>query len=100
LKHGPRGVPVGIELLREEREEGEWAVLSVRDEGPGIPPQLLSRLFSPFVSGPGSTGLGIGLFLAHSIAQAHGGDLTVESTPGMGTTFRLLLPTAGTQSDA
>lgn len=98
VKHGPPGVPVVLDLQVETREEGEWAVLSVRDEGPGIAPQLLPRLFTPFASGPGSTGLGIGLFLAHSIAQAHGGTLTVESVPGAGTTFRLSLPATGAQT--
>lgn len=99
VKHGPRGVPVFLQVDREIRLDGDWAAIIVRDEGPGIPPEVLPALFTPFAAGPGSTGLGIGLFLAHRIAQAHGGSLTVDTAPGGGTTFCLRLPLFGSRPD-
>ncbi|HEX8219935.1 MAG TPA: GAF domain-containing sensor histidine kinase [Chloroflexia bacterium] len=92
LRHSPRGVPVDVELAGERRDDGEWAVLTIRDEGPGIAPELMPRLFTRFASGPDSAGLGLGLYLARSIAEAHGGTLTVTSSPGQGTSFQLALP--------
>jgi signal transduction histidine kinase len=92
LAHGPGGAPVAVQVDREERTGGPWAVVRVRDAGPGIAPELLPTLFERFARGAGSTGLGLGLYLARGIAEAHGGTLTVESTPGQGTTFHLALP--------
>ncbi len=94
LAHAPTGTPVVVEVAQERREDETWAVLCVRDTGPGIPPALLPTLFDRFALGPASTGLGLGLYLARGIAQAHGGTLSVESRLGAGTTFRLALPTA------
>jgi two-component system OmpR family sensor kinase len=95
LRHGPAGVPIVIELSRETREDGEWAVLSVHDEGPGIPPSLLPTLFDRFARGSSSSGLGLGLYLARGIAEAHGGTLTVDLQSPSGTTFCLSLPREG-----
>jgi two-component system, OmpR family, sensor kinase len=52
----------------------------------------LEKLFERFVRGPGSWGLGLGLYLARQIATAHGGTLEAESSPGMGARFVLALP--------
>jgi two-component system, OmpR family, sensor kinase len=92
LQHSPAGVPVVVQLAQETRQDGEWAVLSVRDEGLGIAPTLLPTLFERFARGSASSGLGLGLYVARGIAQAHAGTLTVESEVGKGTTFRLDLP--------
>ncbi len=92
LTHSPKGVPVTVEVSEEETHDGRLAVIEVRDEGPGIPTQVLPRLFERFASGPHSQGLGLGLYLAWSIAEAHGGTLTAHSQLGQGTTFRLALP--------
>lgn len=94
LKHSTEGATVYVELATEKQEEGDWAVISVTDQGPGINPDLLPRLFKKFTPGPGSTGLGIGLYLAQGIAHAHGGTLIAESQPGAGATFRFRLPLA------
>ena len=91
-QHSPDGVPVIVEVNAETRAEGAWAVLTVQDAGPGIAPDLLPRLFTQFGGGPGSKGLGLGLYLARGIAEAHGGKLTVDSTPSNGASFRLALP--------
>lgn len=64
--------------------------LMVRDDGPGIDPELMARLFEPFVSGrPGGSGLG--LAIVQRAVAAHRGVVTVESAPGEGTTFTILL---------
>ncbi|RKG92697.1 GAF domain-containing protein [Corallococcus terminator] len=92
LKHSPPGLPVLVDVQMQRRLEGPWARLAVIDEGPGIPGEQLPTLFERFARGPGSTGLGIGLFLARRIAEAHGGTLEVTSRPGDGTRFELALP--------
>ena len=92
FKHSPKGVPVTVELEAETREDGEWAVIIVRDEGPGIDPRLLPRLFTKFGRANSSQGLGLGLYLARGIAEAHGGSLIVETAAGKGSSFKLSLP--------
>jgi signal transduction histidine kinase len=72
--------------------ERRWAVVEVHDEGPGIPGEVLPQLFTRHAVYGETAGLGLGLYLAHGIARAHGGDLTVESEAGSGTTFKLTLP--------
>ncbi len=70
--------------------------ISVRDEGPGIPPDQHGRIFEKFaradVPGGSKPGTGLGLFIARSIAEAHGGSLEVSSAPPAGATFVLTLP--------
>ncbi len=92
LKHSPDGVPAVLEVSEEETRDGKTAVIEVRDKGPGIAPELLPRLFDRFASGSGSEGLGLGLYLARGIVEAHGGTLTADSRPGKGASFRLALP--------
>ncbi len=67
---------------------------TVRDNGPGIDAADLPRIFERFFRGRNATadGAGLGLAIAHSVAVAHGGELTVESAPGAGSLFRLDLP--------
>jgi signal transduction histidine kinase len=99
LCHAPVGTEVLVELTSAPQSEsgavGRRAVLMVADQGPGIPPEILPRLFERFARGPGSTGLGLGLYIVRRVAEAHDGTLTVESTPGRGARFRLVLPIAG-----
>jgi two-component system, OmpR family, sensor kinase len=95
-KHSPPGTPVLAELRTKPVDHGEWASIVIADAGPGIPPELRTRLFGRFERGEGSTGLGLGLYLASRIAHAHGGTLTVDSTPGSGARFELSLPLAPT----
>jgi len=100
VKYSPAGVPVVLTVGMEARAEGEWAVLTVCDRGPGIRQEVLPRLFQRFAVGPGSHGLGLGLYLASEIAKAHGGTLTVDSTPGSETCFRLAWPAAAGRVEA
>jgi len=93
LKHSPKDASVTVQLSRFATERGQSARIQIVDEGPGIPPDMASRIFERFVTGKGKDGgLGLGLFLAKRIAALHGGDLTFESAPGKGARFHLVLP--------
>ena len=76
-----------------QQVEGHYVELSVRDTGPGIPAQVMDRMFEPFFStkevGKGS---GMGLSLAHGIVHEHGGHIVVDSLANERTKFRVLLP--------
>ena len=76
-----------------EREGGS-AVVRVTDNGPGIAPEKMDRIFEPFVSTKGK-GMGLGLAICREIAEAHAGRLDVQSAPGEGTTFTLRIPLYG-----
>ncbi|MEE8291882.1 MAG: response regulator [Candidatus Tectomicrobia bacterium] len=72
---------------------GRYVRLTVRDSGQGISPDVMTRIFEPFYTTKDvGQGTGMGLAIVHGIILDHGGDVTVESTPGMGTTFRVLFP--------
>lgn len=92
LRYSPEGKPAAISLTEEIHPGERWAVLTVADEGSGIPPDVLPRLFTRFARGQESSGLGLGLYLAHGIAAAHGGTLTADSPLGHGARFTLRLP--------
>ena len=70
---------------------GTMAAVRIADNGPGIPPEKLDGIFQPFVSTKGK-GMGLGLSICKEIVEGHGGRLEVETTPGVGTTFTVLLP--------
>ncbi len=82
---------------------GRWVELHVEDDGSGIAPEVMQHIFEPFYStkevGRGS---GMGLAMVHGIVHDHGGHLLVDSTPGRGACFRVLLPpaAAGRAADA
>jgi len=72
---------------------GRYVKISVTDQGPGIPREHLARIFDPFFT-TGEAGRGLGLTIAYSIIQRHGGHVMVDSEPGVGTTFTIYLPVA------
>lgn len=80
---------------------GPYAVLTVADTGCGIDPAVRARLFEPFVTtkAPGR-GTGLGLATVYGLVKRSGGYITVESEPGRGTVFEILLPRAGTEQTA
>jgi two-component system OmpR family sensor kinase len=93
IQHSPAEKAVTISLRREQTERGHFARVDVTDEGLGIAPEILPRIFDRFVTGNDRKGgLGLGLYLARRIATLHGGDLIVTSPPGAGACFSLTLP--------
>jgi two-component system, NtrC family, sensor kinase len=75
------------------RAAGDEVVVEVADDGCGIPPEVLSRIFDPFfTTKPVGEGTGLGLSISHGIVSDHGGRIEVESTPGQGSRFRVILP--------
>jgi signal transduction histidine kinase len=99
-----RGQPVEVELRSVGGGgAGALAHLEVRDQGIGVAPEALERIFGRFeraVSERHYGGLGLGLFLTHRIAEAHGGRIHVESRPGEGARFVLELPLPPRPADA
>ncbi len=84
-----------IEVITSQRviKGKRRAVLSVRDNGCGIPPENLSKIFAPFYTSKEATkGTGLGLSVCLGIAESHNGTIEVESSPGKGSTFSLILP--------
>ena len=77
--------------LRTGTVDGESLAITVQDSGPGISPNDLPRLFDPFFTTKHG-GMGMGLAICRTTAEAHGGQLSAESIPGSGATFRLTLP--------
>ncbi len=87
------GQPVARLEVSVERDGGN-AVVRIADNGPGIAPDKLERIFEPFVSTKGK-GMGLGLAICREIVEAHAGRLEVESTVGEGTCFTLRVPLYG-----
>jgi signal transduction histidine kinase len=90
LKYG-NGQPIHVEIT----QFGDCARLTVRDEGIGIAADALDRIFRPFeraVSVETHSGLGLGLYIARSVVEMHGGTIRVDSELGLGSTFTVELP--------
>lgn len=77
-----------------------YVQLRVHDEGTGIPPALLGHIFEPLFTTKGSGGTGLGLAIVHQIVALHGGQVRVDSNPGAGTTFHVLLRKSDSRSVA
>jgi signal transduction histidine kinase len=81
-------------LTAVTRRQGNRVVISITDTGTGIAPDVLPRIFEPFfTTKPAGEGTGLGLSVSYGIVQAHGGELRVESTLGVGTTMEISVPT-------
>ncbi|MHA1453366.1 MAG: hybrid sensor histidine kinase/response regulator, partial [Promethearchaeota archaeon] len=72
-------------------KSGNYIKISIKDHGPGIQPDVLTKIFNPFFTTKEDK-LGLGLPVAYSIAKNHGGTIDVETKPGKGTTFHIFLP--------
>jgi signal transduction histidine kinase len=88
--------------------EGEMVMIDVSDSGPGIPPEIVDRLFQPFVthrigSGPElmeQKGTGLGLCICRDLLRHAGGSISVDSVAGQGATFHIVVPRAAAMSEA
>lgn len=94
IKYGPDGG----QIIASAQRLGEEVILSVKDKGPGIPSEHLPRIFERFYRTDRARsrelgGTGLGLAIVKHIAAAHGGRVSVDSTVGQGSTFRIHLPT-------
>jgi signal transduction histidine kinase len=102
LVNAAQAIPEGnaashaIRVSTRTADEDGRAVIEVTDTGSGIPPQLVGRIFEPFFTTkrPGS-GTGLGLSICYGIIHSCGGEITVQSELGRGSTFRVTLPSAG-----
>jgi signal transduction histidine kinase len=98
VKYSHRGGQIQVRVAIEEQE----ALVAVRDQGIGIPPEAQQRIFQRFYRAPNAdaeriSGLGIGLYVVREIVELHGGRISVESSEGEGSTFTVYLPLADTQ---
>lgn len=95
LKFTPAGGTLSLSYASSARDVS----IALTDTGIGIPPEQLARIFEPFVQAeralrPSDQGVGLGLAISRQLARAMGGELLVESTVGVGSTFTLHLPIA------
>jgi signal transduction histidine kinase len=96
VKHSPVSSPVAVRMELED----DAVVVHVSDEGPGLPPRELERVFERFVRGRGTTvqGTGLGLHICRQIVDAHHGRIWAESAEGRGATFTVRLPLVSTSN--
>ena len=94
-KCSPKGYPITVTLHRA----GFEAIISVRDRGVGIPAEMLPHIFEPYsrvlgveVQTGSQIGLGLGLYIAWKLVERHAGHIDVQSVPGEGSVFSLVLP--------
>ena len=91
LRYAPPGGMIRLGC----RLEPTWVVLEVQDNGPGISSEDLPHVFDRFYKARDSGGMGLGLSIAKQLVEAHGGEISVLSQPGEGTTIRIQLPLGG-----
>jgi signal transduction histidine kinase len=96
VQNAVQAMPSGGDLrIALSEVAGDALKLTVTDSGRGIPPEMRERIFDPFFSTKDqAAGVGLGLSISHSIVEAHHGRILVESAPGKGATFTVLLPAA------
>ncbi|MCU0919862.1 MAG: PAS domain S-box protein, partial [Burkholderiaceae bacterium] len=95
VRLGQRGGGWRCASCRTHIDAGRWLELSVADDGSGISPDVVERIFEPFTSTKeAGRGSGMGLAMVHGIVHDHGGHVIVETAPGAGSVFRVLLPPA------
>jgi PAS domain S-box-containing protein len=95
------GKALWVSTRAADGASGPEAVVEFRDEGCGMPPEVQARIFDPFfTTKPQGEGTGLGLSICYGIVRDHGGRIEVESAPGAGTTFRVILPMGRAETPA
>jgi signal transduction histidine kinase len=92
VKNSVEAMPSGGILRLGLRQEGQRVIFLIGDTGCGIPPEVLEKIFEPFVSFGKSKGTGLGMAIAKSVVETHGGQIGVRSKVGIGTTIEVGLP--------
>jgi len=93
IKFTPKNKTVTVKVLKSKNPQ--LLRFEVEDQGPGIPAMHLKKLFNPFgqlADGKSKLGSGLGLVISKAIVEEHGGEIGVESTPGVGTIFWFEVP--------
>ena len=98
IKNAREAMPGGGVLTISTDLDGDNVILRIADTGIGIPSDLLPKLFEPFVTHGKAQGTGLGMAIAKSIVEAHGGTISVQSVQGSGTTVEIRLPVPTTKS--
>ncbi len=93
LENAMQALPGGGKICLSGKSEGDAVTFAVRDDGPGVGPELRERIFEPFFTTRG-LGTGLGLAIALGVARAHGGGIDLHSEPGQGACFTITLPRA------
>jgi two-component system OmpR family sensor kinase len=101
LTHTPDGTAIHVRVGRRADDAGEWAVLEVADEGPGLAPEHAAHIFERFYRVDAARtraqgGSGLGLSIVAGLAAAHGGRVELDTAAAQGATFRVVLPLAAT----
>jgi two-component system OmpR family sensor kinase len=104
LAYSPADTPVTVAVGRTRRDDHDVALMEVRDRGPGLTTEQAERVFERFyrtdkARSRAQGGTGLGLSIVAAITAAHGGSVEVDTEPGVGATFRVLLPLAAGARD-
>lgn len=101
LVNAAQAIPAEGRIVIRTARQDDNACIEISDTGQGTPPEIVHRIFDPFfTTKPVGQGSGLGLSIAHGIIRKHAGRIDVNSTPGLGTTFRVLIPLHHTDAAA
>ena len=92
VRHGAGIVTVVVEGVRTGGDQADAVAVAVRDQGEGIPPEMVSRVFRQFWRGKRRGGTGLGLYIVKGLVEALDGEITVGRAPGGGAEFRFIVP--------
>ena len=99
MRHAGRDdIPPHVVLKMEHHPDTGYCVITIEDNGPGIPPEQMKRIFEPFFT-THKQGSGLGLYIARQLCEVNQAELTVDSTPGSGTSFHVRLALARNERD-